>query len=257
LEQMQGRPMKQQSLTPVLSDGNALILAYDHGIEHGPRDFQKVPEASDPQYIIDLARHNAVSGLAVQKGVAENVPTDLDAGLIVKCNGKEGMREGVPYSPPTCSVSYAAELGADAIGYTLYPGSDASPRMVREFRSVQEAARDHDLPVIVWAYPRGDPIPDDQAPDVVAYGGRIARELGADMVKLKWPGSQQAMDAVVDAAGNMDVVLSGGAKDSEFVETVRSCMAAGCTGLAVGRNVWKRENPREMLDELSSVIYRG
>jgi len=247
--------MKKQKLAAVKQHGNTLILAYDHGIEHGPSDFDAVPETSDPAYIFDLARHESVSGLAVQKGVAEDVPDDLDTGLIVKCNGKENMGQGVPYSPPTCSVDYAVELGADAIGYTLYPGSAESPRMVREFRSIQEAARQYGLPVIVWAYPRGEPIENDQDPDVVAYGGRIARELGADMVKLKWPGSRDAMEDVVDAAGGADVVLSGGAKDDAFVDIVEQCMKAGCNGLAVGRNVWKRDDPENMLERLGSVIY--
>ena len=53
--------------------------------------------------------------------------------------------------------------------------------------------------------------------------------------------------------------MSGGSKtsDYDFLSSVESVMNAGGAGLAVGRNVWQRENPLEILDALEKVIYDG
>jgi len=51
--------------------------------------------------------------------------------------------------------------------------------------------------------------------------------------------------------------MSGGSKtsDRDFLSTVKGAIDAGAVGLAVGRNVWQRENPAEFLDALEAVIY--
>ena len=56
--------------TPLARDGKVLIVAYDHGLEHGPVDFEDVPESADPERVFEVATHDAVTTLAVQKGVA-------------------------------------------------------------------------------------------------------------------------------------------------------------------------------------------
>jgi class I fructose-bisphosphate aldolase len=65
------------------------------------------------------------------------------------------------------------------------------------------------------------------------------------------------MEWAVDAAGDVKVVMSGGSKtdDLAFLEQVETVIEAGGAGLAVGRNVWQRENPVEILDALERVIY--
>ena len=57
--------------SPISRNGKILILAYDHGLEHGPIDFTNLPETMNPESIFDLACHDAVTALAVQKGIAE------------------------------------------------------------------------------------------------------------------------------------------------------------------------------------------
>jgi class I fructose-bisphosphate aldolase len=251
-------PLADSSLT---RDGKILILAMDHGLEHGPVDFEPVPETIDPETVFDVATHDAVTAMAVGKGIAEAYyPSYEDeVGLLAKINGNSNLGFGEPYSPPNWSVDYAAELGAESVGYTVYAGSNHEARMFQEFRDAQEAARDHDLPVVMWSYPRGQGLKNDTKGDVIAYASRIALELGADVAKVKYPGSQAAMEWAVDAAANTKVVMSGGSKreDHEFLKSVEAVMDAGGAGLAVGRNVWQRENPERILDALEAVIYEG
>lgn len=178
--------------TPIVRDGKSLILAHDHGLEHGPTAFSDVPERLDPETVFEMASHDAVTGFAVQKGLAETYYPSYtdDVNLLANLNGTRSLWMGEPYSPQTCSVEYALELGAD-------------------------------------------------------------------IAKVKYPRSGEAMTDAVDAAGDVHVVLSGGSKtdDNEFLSLVETAMNAGASGLAVGRNVWQREDPVEILDALGSIMF--
>jgi len=246
--------------SPLARDGKVLILAYDHGLEHGPVDFEDVPESADPERIFDVATHPAVTSLAVQKGVAEAYYPSYedDVNLLAKLNGTSNLWMGEPDSAVNCSVEYAAEeLNADAVGFTLYGGSNHEIEMAEEFRDAQEAAREYDLPVVMWSYPRGQGLKNDTKPGTIAYAARQALELGADVAKVKYPGNTEAMEQAVRMAGPTKVVMSGGSKasDRDFLESVKTVIDAGGVGLAVGRNVFQRETPRRILDALEKVIF--
>lgn len=260
--------------SPITRNGNSLILAYDHGTEHGPVDFEPMPKSADPTHVFEVGRHDAVTAIALQKGNAEyyrswEKENDVDDGapLLVKLNGNSNLaKRDDYYSPKQCSVRYAfEELGADAIGYTMYAGSLREDEMWKEFRDVQEAARKYDVPVVMWSYPRGKGIEENddytgqEDPDVVAYGARLGLELGADMVKCKYPGTQADWQQVEDAVRGLKTVMSGGSKrsDEAFLEDVHSTIAAGGNGLAVGRNIFQREDPEGLLDNLEKVIFEG
>ena len=251
--------MKPNADSAITRDEKALILAYDHGLEHGPVDFEPVPSTTDPKRIFEIATHDAVTALAVQKGVAEAHYPDYEdeVTLLAKLNGTSNLWMGEPDSAVNWSVEYAAELGADAIGFTLYGGSNNEIEMAGEFRDAQEAARAHDMGIVMWSYPRGQGLKNDTSTDTIAYAARQALELGADIAKVKYPGSKAAMEWAVQSAADTKVVMSGGSKtdDLAFLETVESAIDAGAKGLAVGRNVFQRENPIQILDALERVIF--
>jgi class I fructose-bisphosphate aldolase len=236
-----------------------LILAYDHGLEHGPADFEDVPGSADPGRVFEAATHPAVTSVAVQKGIAEAFyPSYEDeTDLLLKLNGTSNLWRGEPDTAVNCTVDYAYEVGAAAVGFTLYGGSNHEVEMAEEFREAQERAREYELPVVMWSYPRGQGVRADTDPETIAYAARVALELGADVSKVKYPGSAEAMADVVRMAGPTKVVMSGGSKvdDRSFLEDVKGTIDAGGKGLAVGRNVWQREDPTRILDALEAVIF--
>lgn len=260
--------MINYSESPIFRDGKTLILAYDHGVEHGPVDFEPNPESADPRTVFETAQHDAVTALAVHKGLAETYYEDYaeSVNLLVKLNGKSNLGERHDYySPKQCSVQYAVEeLNADAVGYTMYAGSDFEDKMWREFRQVQEEARKYGVPVVMWAYPRGQGIEESQEyggsddADVISYAARLGLELGADVVKCKYPGSKEGLESIIDVTGEMKFVMSGGSKrsDEDFIKDVKTCIQADGDGLAVGRNVFQRKDPSQLLDRLEEVIFK-
>ena len=113
-----------------LGNGTAIFLPYDHGLEHGPRDFADSAAASDPKYIIKLALEGEFNGIAIQIGLAQKFYWDyaVEVPLVLKLNGKTEIPSAIdPLSPVNATVEEAVRLGADAVGYTLYVGSPAGP----------------------------------------------------------------------------------------------------------------------------------
>jgi len=247
--------------SPLVRDDKTIVLAHDHGVEHGPTQFKGYEERLDPNQVFEMASHDAVTALAVGKGLAETYyPSyDDDVNLLAKLNGGSDLWMGDPYSAHNWSVEYAAELGADAIGYTIYPGVNDEVEMFEAFGRVQENAREHDLPIAMWAYPRGQAVKEHRGREIIAYAARLGLELGSDFTKVKYPRSKENMAYAVQSAADNRVLLSGGSKtsDRDFLELVEECMDVGVSGLAVGRNVWQRENPYEILDMLEEVVYNG
>ena len=247
-------------LKPFLQKGKAMFLAYDHGFEHGPSDL--MGRSIDPNYILDLAVKGGYTGIILQKGIAEKYYTGFkyqrQIPLILKINGKTNLRsQEEPYSVINCSVKYAKQLGAQAIGYTIYLGSEWEGKMFEDFGKIQEEAHRFNMAAITWIYPRGKVINDEFDPEIVKYAARIGLELGADLIKIKYPGSEEVMKEAIKVAGNIKVVLSGGEKidEKEFLDRVRQVMKAGAIGVAVGRNVWQRDNALEITEKIKKIIF--
>jgi class I fructose-bisphosphate aldolase len=256
------------NLDKILQDGKAIYLAYDHGMEHGPIEFDDAAEAIDPNYILKIAADGDYNGVILHKGTAEKYYSLLGADerktlpLIVKLNGKTNIPDLEPYSSMICTVEEAIELGASAVGYTIYLGSEHESTMLWEFGRIVEDAHQAGIPAIAWVYPRGKWVKEkyesDTNPEIVAYGARVALELGADIAKIKYTGDRKSFAHVVKSAGRCKVVLSGGAKTDdpkEFLQVMKDVMAAGGAGVAVGRNVWKAKDPFKVTNDLKKIVF--
>ncbi len=247
-----------------LRNGTALFLPYDQGLEHGPRDFAANPDAGDPRYIARLAIEGGFNGIVIQIGLAEKFAGEFagQVPLVLKLNGKtEIPSDAEALSPVHASVEDAVRLGADAVGYTLYVGTPAQAADFAQYRQIRADAQRLGMPLIVWAYPRGEAVEAKGGTDsfyAVDYAARVASELGADIVKVNFPhpdkragvpaaydaefSSQEAIDRVVRSANRTLLLVSGGSRagDEAMLEKARESMDAGATGLIWGRNVWQR-----------------
>ncbi len=246
--------------------GTLLVLPIDQGLEHGPIDFFPNPASLDPQYQYELAREGKFSAIALHIGLAEKYYPEFagDVPLILKLNGKTAIpSDAQAFSPLTGTVEDAVRLGADAVGYTVYVGSPAQDRDFRQFLEVRREAERFGMPVVVWAYPRGEAIAKKGGREglyAVDYAARVALELGADVVKVNYPlasekdaespppynslhlSPDESFRKVVESAGRALVLVSGGSKigDPELLRKVRSSLDAGATGIIFGRNLWQR-----------------
>ena len=264
-------------------NGTLLLLPIDQGIEHGPRDFFANPASKDPEYQFRLAAEAGYSAIACQIGLAEKYYPDYagQVPLILKVNGKTDVPpDDQALSTTNASVEDAVRLGADAIGYTMYLGSPRQGEDLHQLKTVREDCDRYGMPLVIWAYPRGEYIEQKGGRDsfyAVDYGARMAMEMGADVVKLNMPklnpekdldspapynegdfSQEEAIRHCVASAGRSLVVLSGGSKadDEKVLEQTRFVMEAGGSGVIYGRNVWQREWSQaiEIVEQIKEIM---
>jgi len=270
--------------------GKLLILPVDQGFEHGPaRSFAPNPESYDPHYHFKLAIDAGLSAYAAPLGMIELGASKFAGSipLILKINSNNSLspKSEAPYQAVTGSVMDALRLGCSAIGFTIYPGSEASIEMINQISAMAEEAKAHGLAVVVWSYPRGGDLTKDgeTAIDVSAYAAHIAALIGAHIIKIKPPTEHIEQDAakkvylekkipistlvervahIKDAcfAGKRIVVFSGGANKSveDIYDEARAIRDGGGNGSIIGRNTFQRprEEALEMLNNLIE-IYLG
>jgi len=216
-------------------------------------------------HVIEIAKQAKYDAMVMHIGNAQRYFKDFygEVPLILKVNGKtEIPSDDEPLSPLTASIDDALALSAIAIGYTLYVGSARQDEDIEQFSEIREAAHKNGLPVIVWSYPRGEDIKQKGGKDslyAIEYAGRVAAELGADMVKLNVPslkkndkipepyrsyeiGLEDAIKQIIASTGGVPVIFAGGemVSDNDLIQKAEICIKAGASGLIFGRNIWQR-----------------
>src|SRR5262249_23618360 len=188
---------------------------------------------------------------------------------------KEGATQAV-----TAGVKDALRLRCSAIGFTIYPGSDAAHDPMQEIAELRPEAKSYGLAVAIWSYPPGGNLlrGGETANDICAYAAQLAAQLGAHIVKVKPPTEHLELPAakavyekqkidistpakrirhVVQSAfnGRRIVVFSGGeAKDLDGVfNEVRAIRDGGGNGSIIGRNTVQRPKS-EAVDMLLRII---
>lgn len=265
--------------------GKLIILPVDQGFEHGPaRSFAVNAPAYDPHYHFQMAIDAGLSAYAAPLGMLE-AGAGTFAGqipMILKCNSSNSWAGGANQAI-TGGVDDALRLGASAIGFTIYPGSDDCFDMMEEIKELSAEAKSVGIATVLWSYPRGGNLPKsgELALDVGAYAAHMAALLGAHIIKVKLPGDHiEQKDAkkayegadwskqsdrvahVVKACfnGRRIVVFSGGAAKGEdaVYQDARDIRDGGGNGSIIGRNTFQRsrEDALAMLDKLVN-IYKG
>jgi len=250
--------MVRINTSKIMHNDKALFLAYDQGLEHGPKDLDM--KSVDPKYIFDIALEGMYDAIIVQAGLAEKYYRSYykDVPLIVKLNGKTSMASIAPISRQLCSVDRAIKLGASAVGYTIYTGSQSEPEMLQEFSKIVEQVHDYGMPAIAWMYPRGPNI-NEHDTDILAYSARVGLELGADILKIKYNNNPEGFKWIVKCAGRARVMIAGGDKmlETDFLRKSEEIMKTGVAGMAVGRNIWQHEHPLPLSKALRKIVFEG
>jgi len=249
-------------LSRLLPDGRAVIFAFDHGVEHGPRDFPT--QHIDPRIILSKVVEAGVDAIMMLPGMAR-ITHDVWANrtaLIVKVTSKTNLRPEAERLLQSVFglVEDAVALGAEAVAATVYWGSPYEDQMLKQWFSIREAAERYGYPVLQLAYPRGPSIKDRYDAEIVRYGARAAAESGADLIKTYFTGSKETFSQVVEAASGIPVLMSGGPKAPtplDFLRQVDAVMKAGGRGVVVGRNIFQHPNPAGMVRAIRAIVHEG
>lgn len=276
--------------------GYMSILPVDQGIEHSAgASFAPNPIYFDPENIIKLAIEGGCNAVASTFGVlascsrkyAHKIP------FIVKINHNELLTYPNTFDQIAFgTVREAWELGAAAVGATIYFGSEESNRQIVEIAEAFEEAHSLGMATILWCYLRNSAFKKDgkdyhTATDITGQANHLGVTIQADIIKQKLPTtnggykaisfgkthdkvySELSSDHPIDLCryqvancymGRVGLINSGGASSgkSDLAEAVTTAVVnkrAGGHGLISGRKAFQRPMKEgvELLNAIQDV----
>ncbi len=195
-------PRVMRSLQTLLDNGRLggtgylSILPVDQGVEHsGGASFAPNPDYFDPEKIVELAIEGGCNGVASTFGVLGAVARKYAHKIpfIVKINHNELMTYPNTYDQIMFgSVERAFDMGAIAVGATIYFGSKESGRQIQEVAKAFERAHELGMATILWCYTRNSAFKVDgqdyhSAADLTGQANHLGVTLQADIIKQKQP----------------------------------------------------------------------
>ncbi len=261
--------------------GYLSILPVDQGIEHSAgASFSPNPIYFDPEKIIELAIEAGCNAVASTFGVLSTMSRKYAHKIpfIVKINHNELLSVPESYDQIMFgSVDDAWNMGAVAVGATIYFGSPESNRQIVEVAEAFERAHELGMATILWCYTRNNSFKKDgvdyhAAADLTGQANHLGVTIQADIIKQKLPTNNGGFtnlkigkshpkmydtlssDHPIDLTryqvancymGRAGLINSGGASSgaadlTEAVTTAVINKRAGGTGLILGRKAFQR-----------------
>lgn len=261
--------------------GYLSILPVDQGVEHSAgASFAPNPDYFDPENIVRLAIEGGCNAVASTLGVLGSVARKYAHKIpfILKINHNELLTyPSIHDQTLFANVQQAFDMGAVAVGATIYFGSPESRRQIQEISEAFALAHELGLVTILWAYLRNPAFSTPEADyhlaaDLTGQGNHLAATIGADIVKQKMAennGGYKALkfgkthskvyselttDHPIDLVryqvancymGRIGLINSGGASSgaADLQEAVRTAVInkrAGGMGLISGRKAFQR-----------------
>ena len=261
--------------------GYVSILPVDQGIEHSAgASFAKQPIYFDPENIVKLAIEGGCNAVASTLGVLGAVSRKYAHRIpfIVKLNHNEILSYPNKYDQiPFGSVEQAFDMGAVAVGATIYFGSAESDRQIQEVSQMFAQAHELGLVTVLWCYLRNNAFKTadkdyDVAADLTGQANHLGVTIQADIIKQKLPETNGGYDALKFGKtdkrvysdltpgdhpieltryqlancymGRSPLINSGGASgENDFAEAARTAVInkrAGGMGLISGRKAFQR-----------------
>ena len=261
--------------------GYLSILPVDQGIEHtAGASFGPNPMYFDPENIVKLAIEGGCSGVASTLGVLAMVARKYAHKIpfVLKLNHNELMTYPNKWDQRLfASVQQGRDMGAAAVGATVYFGAQESNRQIEEIARCFERAHELGMATILWAYTRNpgfkkDGVDYHTAADLTGQANHLAATIKADIVKQKQATNNGGFPAIgfgvhhpamyedlcsdhpVDLCryqvancymGRAGLINSGGGSggESDLADAVRTAVInkrAGGMGLILGRKAFQR-----------------
>lgn len=184
--------------------GYVSILPVDQGIEHSAgASFAPNPIYFDPENIVKLAIEGGCNAVASTLGVLGSVARKYAHKIpfIMKVNHNEFLTYPNKYDQIMFgNVQQAFDMGAVAIGATIYFGSEESARQIQEVSEAFAFAHELGLATILWCYLRNPGFKTDKdyhvSADLTGQANHLGVTIGADIIKQKLPENNGGYNAI-------------------------------------------------------------
>ena len=234
-------------------DGRSLVVAMDHGA-----GIHVYPELSDPGRVIAQVAGGGADAVLANPGTIRRYSGELKPlGVILRMDGGGSLLSEAPESRLLYSVEDALRLGADAVACMGFPGTPFEAQTLGNLANLAGQCQNWGMPLMAEVLPGGFSNMELHTPENVQLAARIGVELGADLIKTEFTGSEDSFKPVVENCFRPVLVLGGRKMDDEqaLFAMVRSALNAGAAGTVIGRNVWGHRDPRALVEALSHLVH--
>ena len=224
----------------------------DHGVSMGPID-----GLSNMQKTITAIRSD-VDAIALHKGIFLDCKKNIgDLPVFIHLNASTSI--GTPLEKVlVTTVKEAKELGAFGVSMHIYIGNKYEGKMLSDLGKVSRQCKKLNIPLLAMVFMKkevGNKIQVKNDIVSVSHAARLAYELGADIVKVSYPGNATALEKVI-AGCPIPVVIDGGSKKEEHLlfDSIKDVVTANGAGISIGRNIFQNENPQKILHKINNLL---
>ncbi len=149
-------------------------------------------------------------------------------------------------------------MGADGVVCMGFPGSKFEAETLPYLSELASDCYKWGMPLMAEMLPRGFEGGDDsRTPENIALACRIGAELGADIIKTDYTGEVDTFKKVTEGTFAPIVILGGGkSKDPvDLLTQVYNSVQAGGAGVAMGRNVWRQDEPEKLTRAIARILH--
>ena len=226
--------------------GHCVMLAVDHGYFQGPttglRNLGKT--------VIPLLPY--ADALMITRGGLRNwIPPEIEKPVVLRVSGGQSILKELSNEIITTSIQDAVRINASAVTCSVYIGGEYEKQSIENLSKIINEGEDHGMPVLAVTAVGKEMVRDSK---YLSLASRICVEIGAHMVKTYYC---ENFSEVVEACGNVPVVIAGGKKIEEkaALQMAHDAVKDGATGVDMGRNIFQSDNPIGMIKAVRAIVH--
>lgn len=260
---------KQRRLAQILSlDNKCVVVPVDDSLIAGPED--GLFDLKEKLKQIEDAKPDAIMCFSGSAQLCNNASIPLILNLTASTLLGQHTNKVL-----VSTVEHAVYIGANAVAVHMNLSSRYESEMLKNILQISDDCNKYGMPLLILAYPRSEIFANGKLNDnnylklkseneeeyakLVAHTVRIAFELGADIIKTQYTGSQKTFEKVVKSAPDIPVLIAGGSKintDALFA-MIEASIDAGGAGVSIGRNVFNQTYSEYMIEAVKSIVHKG
>jgi putative autoinducer-2 (AI-2) aldolase len=226
--------------------GRCVMLAVDHGYFQGPTTgLSNLGETVEP--LLPYA-----DALMITRGAIRNwINPVADIPIILRVSGGQSILKELSNEVITTCIEDAIRINASAITCSVYVGGEFEKETIQNLSKIVDEGERYGIPVLAVTAVGKEMVRDSR---YLGLASRICVEIGAHIIKTYYT---EDFRKVVEACGNVPVVIAGGKKlpEKEALQMAYDAVSNGAIGVDMGRNIFQSDRPVGMIKAVRAIVH--
>ena len=228
--------------------GHTVMLAVDHGYFQGPTTGLRVPKTTI-QPLIPFA-----DAIMLTRGILRtSIDTGIETPIVLRVSGGTSILKELSNEGITTSMEEAIRLNVSAVAVSIFIGGEYEKESLLSLSKLVNEGEEYGIPVLAVTAVGKDMVRDAR---YLGLASRICVEIGAHIIKTYYCDN---FNEVVEACGNVPVVIAGGKKidEKDALLMAKNAVDSGAVGVDMGRNIFQSDNPIGMIKAVRAIVHEN